>query len=229
MNKYRRYQEKVLAYSQKLSAEGYFGPASGTGGNVSVLVEGEETIAVTPSGKVYSQLTPEDICVVRFDGSTVLGEHAPSIETRMHLAVYRNRPDVNAVIHSHQPYASVFALINRPIPALFDEVVLKIGPVVEVIPYAISGSSELEENVASRLENRCNCYIIQNHGAIALGTSLEAAFNHAALLEKVAQAYYRALTTGQEITTLPEPAVYIMSEMLKSEQQKEIERKAGRQ
>ena len=83
--------------------------------------------------------------------------------------------------------------------------------------------------MASRLENRCNCYIIQNHGAIALGTSLEAAYNHAALLEKVAQAYYRALTTGQEITTLPEPAVYIMSEMLKSEQQKEIERKAGRQ
>ena len=114
MNKYRRYQEEVLECSQKLSANGYFGPASGTGGNVSVLVEGEEAIAVTPSGKVYSQLTPDDICVIRFDGSMVAGEHAPPL-ARMHLAVYRNRPDVNAVIHTHQPYASVFALINRPI------------------------------------------------------------------------------------------------------------------
>lgn len=228
MSKYRRWQEEVLATSQKLSADGYFGPASGTGGNVSVRVEGEDVIAVTPSGKVYSELAPADICMVRFDGSICEGEYAPSIETRMHLAVYRKRLDVNAVVHTHQPYASIFALINHPIPALFDEVVLKIGPVVEIIPYAVSGSSELEENVASGVANRCNCYIIQNHGAISLGLSLDSAYNNAGLLEKVAQAYYHALATGKEITTIPDPAAFVMSEILKSEQQKEIDRKEGK-
>ncbi len=229
MSTYRRYQEEVLAYSQKLSANGYFGPASGTGGNVSVRVEGEDVIAVTPSGKIYAELSPADICLISFDGSMVEGSSAPSVESRMHLAVYRNRLDVNAVIHTHQAFASIFALINQPIPALFDEVAVKIGPLVEIIPYAISGSSELEENVASRLDNRCNCYIIQNHGAISLGLSLAAAYNNAALLEKVAQTYYQALSTGKEITTLPDPVVYVMSEILKSEQQNEIERKKGKQ
>jgi ribulose-5-phosphate 4-epimerase/fuculose-1-phosphate aldolase len=228
MTKYRRYQEEVLAISQKLSANGYFGPASGTGGNVSVRVDGEQVIAMTPSGKVYSELTPTDICVVRFDGSMCEGEFSPSVETRMHLAVYLNRPDVNAVVHTHQPFASIFALINQPIPALFDEVVIKIGPVVEIIPYAVSGSTDLEENVASRLENRCNCYIIQNHGAISLGISLEAAYNNAGLLEKVAQEYYHALATGKEITTIPDPVIYLMFEILKSEQQNEISRKEGK-
>ena len=225
MSRYRRYQEEVLACSQKLSASGYFGPASGTGGNVSVRIDGEDMIAVTPSGKAYSELAPADICLVRFDGSMCEGEFAPSIETRMHLAVYRNRPEVNAVVHTHQPYASIFALINQPIPALFDEVVMKIGPVVEVIPYAVSGSSELEENVAARVDNRCNCYIIQNHGAISLGISLEAAYHNAGVLEKVSQAYYQALATGKEITTIPDPVAYVMFEILKSEQQKEMDRK----
>lgn len=228
MSKYHRYQEEVLAYSRKLSASGYFGPASGTGGNVSVRIDGEDMIAVTPSRKAYSDLSPADICLVRFDGSMCEEEFAPSIETRMHLAVYRNRPDINAVVHTHQAFASIFALINQPIPALFDEVVMKIGPVVEIIPYAVSGSTELEENVASKLDNRCNCYIIQNHGAISLGISLEAAYNNAGLLEKVAQTYYHALTTGKEITTIPDPVAFVMTEILKSEQQNEIDRKEGK-
>ena len=228
MSIYRRCQEEVLAVSQKLSANGYFGPATGTGGNVSVRVEGEEVIAVTPSGKAYAGLSPADICVVKFDGSVAEGAFSPSVETRMHLAVYRNRPDVNAVVHTHQPYASILALINEPIPPLFDEVVVKIGPSVEVIPYAVSGSSELEENVAASLGNGCNCYIIQNHGALSLGISLEAAYHNAGLLEKTAQAYYRALSTGRAVTILPDPVVYLMSQILKSEQQNEIDRKAAR-
>jgi len=225
MSQYLCYQEKVLTYSRKLSAEGYFGPLSGTGGNISVRVEEDELIVITPSGKVYTELTPADICVTRFDGSIIEGNLAPSIEMQMHLAIYHNRPDVNAVVHTHQPYASIFALINQPIPPLFDEVAAKIGPVVEIIPYAVSGSFELAENVASRLKNGCNCYIIQNHGAISVGLTLEAAYEHSGLLEKVAQAYYYALSTGKEITRLPDHVVCMLAELLKSKQQKEISRK----
>jgi len=227
---YRRHREEVLAYSRMLSTDGYFGPASGTGGNVSVRMEleGEKLIVITPSGRIYAELSSADICVARFDGSIIEGNPAPSIEIQMHLAVYRNRPDVNAVIHTHQPYASVFALINQPIPPLFDEVTAKIGPVVEIIPYALSGSDELAENVASRLKNGCNCYIIQNHGAISIGLTLEAAYKHSGLLEKTAQAYYRALSTGKEVTALPDHMVCLLAELLKSEQRNEISRKKNR-
>ncbi|MBS3943827.1 MAG: class II aldolase/adducin family protein [Dethiobacter sp.] len=227
MIQYRRHREEVLTYSRMLSADGYFGPASGTGGNVSMRVEAEggDLIVITPSGKVYAELSAADICVARFDGSIIEGNPAPSIETGMHLAVYRNRPDVNAVIHTHQPYASIFALINQPIPPLFDEVTAKIGPVVEIIPHALSGSVELAENVASRLKNGCNCYIIQNHGALAVGLTLQAAYKHSGLLEKTAQAYYQALSTGKEVTVLPDYIVCLLTEQLKSEQQNEIARK----
>lgn len=225
MDKYHLYREEVLAYSRLLSNNGYFGPVSGTGGNVSVRIEGEEAIAITPSGKVYAELSPGQICVVDQKGSLVDGEFMPSIETRMHLAVYRNRPDVNAVMHTHQVFASIFALINKPIPALFDEVVSKIGPVVEIVPYAVSGSTELEENVASKLNNRCNCYIIQNHGAITLGMSLDAAYRNVGLLEKCAQVYYYALSTGKKISTIPDQVASIMAQISESEQQNEISRK----
>jgi ribulose-5-phosphate 4-epimerase/fuculose-1-phosphate aldolase len=121
----------------------------------------------------------------------------------MHVAIYRSRDDVRAVVHTHQAYASVLALINQPIPALFDEVALAIGETVDVIPYAFSGTPELVENVRRSVANRCNCFIMQNHGALNLGRTLKQAWQNAELLEKNAQVYYHALTTGKPVTTLP--------------------------
>ncbi|MFZ5633518.1 MAG: class II aldolase/adducin family protein [Bacillota bacterium] len=224
LGKYGKYKEKVIKYAQLMLAGGY---TAGTGGNVSVLIEGEDAVAVTPSDRDYMELAPEDICVVNFDGAPLEGKLKPSIETGMHIAVYRNRPDVNAVIHTHQVFASVFALLNRPVPALFDEAVANMGDVVEVIPYALSGSPELAANVAGKLANRCNCYIIQNHGALCLGVSIEKAFRNVELLEKCARVYYCALAAGGEITTLPQSAVDHFLQILRREQDREVERKSG--
>lgn len=200
MRKYVQYKEEVLKYSQLLYNKGYI---VGTGGNVSVLIEGEDLIAITPSGKDYMTLTPEDICVVDFNMSLIEGKFKPSIETGMHICIYQNRRDVKAVMHTHQTFASVFALINEPIPALFDEVVLSIGDTVDVIPYALSGTTDLVKNVAEKLDNQNNCYIMQNHGALSLGINLQKAFTNVELLEKCSRVYYYALSTGKEITTLP--------------------------
>ena len=191
MGKYDDYKEQVLRVSRTLCDRGFFGTAHGSGGNVSTLIEGEEAVAVTPSGKKYTELTVDDICIVNFDFGRIEGKWEPSIETPMHVAVYKNRPDVNAVIHTHQVYASVFAVLNEPIPPLFDEVVVTIGNVIDVVPYGLSGSPDLLENVVSKLSNRCHCYILQNHGALSIGPDLERTLHFAELLEKTAMIYCR--------------------------------------
>jgi ribulose-5-phosphate 4-epimerase/fuculose-1-phosphate aldolase len=204
MGAYEKYQKEVLEASLWLSDNGYFGSLRGTGGNVSVRIEGRDLIAVTPSSVKYHEITPDDICIVDLAGAVVEGTRAPSVEAGMHAGVYRERPDVGAVVHTHQIYGSVFALLNMPIPALFDEVAFMLGESVDVIPYAVSGSPQLAANVADKLGNNANAYIIQNHGIIALGKNMDKALLAAELLEKVAHIYSMALSTGQKLTQLPD-------------------------
>ena len=202
-SRYFQYQEQVLECTVWLSEHGFFGALRGTGGNVSMRILGEKAFAITPSTIPYGTLSPADICIIDFDRKQVEGQYPPSVEAGMHLAVYQNRPDVNAVVHTHQLKASAFALINRPIPALFDEVVMNLGHVVDVIPYGLSGSPDLVENVVGKLSNGSHGYIIQNHGALCLGATLEKAWLNVELLEKTAQAYLDALSTGGEVTVIP--------------------------
>ncbi|MGD0020877.1 MAG: class II aldolase/adducin family protein [Smithellaceae bacterium] len=211
MTKYDNYKKNVLEASLWLSEHGYFGSHRGSGGNVSVRLS-EVAMVITPSSVKYQKLSVDDICVVGFDLS-VIGEKSnlkPSVESGLHSIIYQNRPDVNAVVHTHQIYGSVFAVINTPIPALFDEVSFSLGQMVEIIPYALSGSSELANNVAGKLSNNANAYIIQNHGILALGKNLDLAILNAELLEKVAQIYCLALSTGKPIKTLPESIVELV-------------------
>jgi L-ribulose-5-phosphate 4-epimerase len=204
MGSYEEYKKEVLETSLWLSEHGYFGSLRGTGGNISVRIAEKDLMAVTPSSVKYHEITPDDICIVDLNGAAIEGKRAPSVEAGMHAAVYRERPDVNAVVHTHQIYGSVFALLNQPIPALFDEVSFTLGESVEVAPYALSGSAELVANVTGKLKNNANAYIIQNHGIIALGKNMDKAVLAAELLEKVAHIYYLALSTGKPITTLPD-------------------------
>jgi L-ribulose-5-phosphate 4-epimerase len=178
-------------------------------------VPGEKIVAITPSGKPYFLLDLNDICVIDFDHKPIEGRLSPSIEAGMHIGVYKNRPDVNAVIHTHQPFASALAIINKPIPALFDEITVEIGHMVDIVPYAFSGSSELVNNVSGKLGNDCHCYLIQNHGALCLGTDMQRAMKNAELLENVAKIYYHALATGEEIKKLPPAAIDYFADMRK--------------
>jgi L-fuculose-phosphate aldolase len=206
MTKYDDYKKKVLEASLWLLEHGYFGSRRGTGGNVSVRIE-ESVMAITPSSAKYQDLSSDDICVVGMDLSVMEGTLSPSVESGMHSIIYRRRPDVHAIVHTHQVYGSVFAVINEPIPALFDEISFSLGQMVEVIPYALSGSTDLVNNVAGKLSNNANAYIIQNHGILALGKNLDKALLHAELLEKAAQTYCLALSTHKTIHTLPDSII----------------------
>jgi L-ribulose-5-phosphate 4-epimerase len=211
---------QVLECSRWLSENGFFGTLRGTGGNISVRVPGEDLLVVTPSTRRYDTMTPEDICVVDFDLKVVEGKLPPSVETGMHAAIYANRPDVGSVVHTHQFYASVFCVMNRPIPALFDELTYSMGETVEVIPYALSGSKELVENVAAKMSSLCDCYLIQNHGALCLGRDLQMAWMNVEFLEKSAKVYYHALCAGGAVSTLPADVVSMMTTLRRDAQAK---------
>jgi L-fuculose-phosphate aldolase len=225
MGRYDDCKQRVLKISQRLSADGYFGSKSGSAGNVSMLVEGENALAVTPTRMPYDVMTVEDICVVDFDLAPIEGKRKPSIEAPMHVAAYKTRADVSAVIHTHQTFASALSILNEPIPPLFDEVTLAIGNVIDVVPYALSGSRELHDNVARKLANRCHCYILQNHGTLCIGTDLDKVFTFVELLEKSAHIYMDALSTGKPITVLPEKTVAQLHAAVIARQDREIARK----
>jgi len=214
MSKFDNIKRQVLDSCRWLAENGFLGRLS-TGGNISVREPGEKIAAITPSGRSYHSLELTDICVIDFDQNLIEGSFAPSIEAGMHLGVYRHRPDVNAVIHTHQPYASTLSTINKPIPALFDEIFVEIGHVVDIVPYAFSGSAELVDNVTAKLANDCHCYLIQSHGAMSLGADMERAMRNSELLENVARIYCQALATGEEIQHLPPSAMDYFAEMRK--------------
>ena len=214
MSQFEPEKHAVLEATHWLAEHACLGKRS-SGGNVSIRIGGQDAIAITPSGRPYLKMAVEDVCVIDFDGKSLDGNLKTSIETGMHLGIYKHRPDVKAVIHTHQTYASVLSILQRPIPALFDEIIVEIGQVVEVIPYAFSGSDELVQNVVGKLNNQCHCYLIQNHGALSLGSDMERTLKNSELLENVARIYYHALATGLNVDILPEGAINYFDEMRK--------------
>ncbi|MHB8137692.1 MAG: class II aldolase/adducin family protein [Smithellaceae bacterium] len=228
MSQYENDKKNVLEASFWLSDQGYFGSLRGSGGNVSVRLN-DHAMAITPSSIKYQDLSTGDICVVGFDNSAIEVKNGlkPSVEAGLHGIIYQKRPDVNAVVHTHQIFGSVFAVINTPIPALFDEVSFSLGQMIEIIPYALSGSPELVANVGGKLSNNANAYLIQNHGILALGKNLDKAILHAELLEKVAHIYCLALSTGKPVTMLPASITDFVAAVRKSEVE-EAMKKSGK-
>lgn len=217
MNNYHSVRQQVIDYSRKLADEGFL---KGTGGNISIRIAGENALAITPSNQDYFSLIPDDICVYSIEGAKIAGELKPSIEMGFHSAVYQARPDVGCVMHTHQDFASAIALINKPIPALFDEQVRFLGRCVEVIPYAPSGTGMLAKQVKKSVRNHHNAYILKNHGVLCLGSTPERAYHNVLLLEKAALSYLLALYTEEKIGKIPLLIREIAFAKLRGEQKK---------
>ena len=217
MTSFDQARRQVLATSQLLAQKGYL---IATGGNLSVRIPGEQAFAITPSNYDYMKMVPEDVCVLDLEQQVLAGERKPSVESGMHAAIYRTRPDVNAIAHTHQVYASALALIDASIPALFDEQARFLGRSVAVIPYAPSGTGLLKNTIARHIRDHSNAYLLQNHGALCLGADVEQVAHNVEILEKCALAYLLALCTGNKVSRIPLAVREIAFSRLRADQKK---------
>jgi ribulose-5-phosphate 4-epimerase/fuculose-1-phosphate aldolase len=217
MSNYQEAKNQVVQAAQHLLAKGYL---SATGGNLSVRIDGQDAFAITPSNYDYAKMIPEDICVLDFHLNALEGARKPSVESAMHAAIYQVRGDVHAVVHTHQVYPSTLAIINAPIPALFDEQVRFLGRSVQVIPYAPSGTGMLKTTIARRIRNHHNAYIMANHGALVFGPTLERALHNVEVLEKCALAYLLAICTEKKVSKIPLAVREIAFSKLRKDQKK---------
>ncbi|MFI7012273.1 class II aldolase/adducin family protein [Streptomyces sp. NPDC050145] len=154
----------------------------GTSGNVSVRVgDGDEALVlVTPSGVPYDRLTPDDLLAVDLAGRTRRGALVPTSELPLHLAVYGSTP-ARAVVHTHAVHATAVSTLVPELPAIH-YMTMALGGPVRVAPYATYGTEELAGNMLGALEGRTGC-LLQNHGTVTYGDSLDAAYDRTAQLE----------------------------------------------
>lgn len=217
MSEYQTYKEEVVNTCHTLLERGYL---KATEGNISTRIKGRDAFAITPSNYDYAKMQADDICILDYEVKPVEGTMKPSIESSMHSAVYQTRADVHCIIHTHQPYASALALIKMPIPALFDEQVRFLGRSVDIIPYAPSGTGFLKNAVKSKVRNNNNAFILQNHGVLVFGVTMEQAIHNMALLEKCALTYLLAIMTEKKISKIPLPIREIAFAKLRADEKK---------
>ena len=217
MGAYDSYKKQVVDTAQSLTRKGFL---MATGGNLSVRILGQKLFAITPSNYDYMKMTPDDVCILDFELNRVEGTLPPSVESAMHGAIYQARPDVNAVAHTHQVYASALSLIKSPIPTLFDEQARFLGRSVEIIPYAPSGTGFLRDVVAKHVKSHNNAFLMQNHGALCLGHDLERAAHNVEILEKCSLAYLLALCAEKPVSKVPFAIREIAFSKLRKDQKK---------
>lgn len=167
----------------------------GTWGNISARIPEENVFAITPSGVDYETIEPIDVVIIDMDGNVVSGEKKPSIEWKLHLAIYKAREDIRAIVHTHSTYATAFAIAQKGIPGSAEDLVQITGGDVRVTDYVLPGSKELGAQVVKALENRTAC-IMANHGCVAAGRSLKEALKTALIVEKSAKATVYAQLLG---------------------------------
>lgn len=192
MNMTQELCQAVIDYAHQMMDKGLI---AGTWGNISVRIPNSELIAITPSGRDYRTLAVEDIAIVNLQGEWVGGRYKPSSELPLHLAVYRAREDVGALIHTHSIYASACAAARVAIPAIIEDVAMMNGGDIEVAGYAANGSADLARNCTDALGDR-QAVLLANHGMLGCGSNLKEAMTMCELVEKTAHIYITAKSLG---------------------------------
>ncbi len=168
----------------------------GTSGNASV--RNKEGFLITPTGIAYNDLTADQIVAMTLSGDVIKGDCKPSSEWHFHLGIYQARPEVNAIVHVHSPYATGLACNQKSIPAFHYMIARAGGNSIQCAEYATFGSEALSSNAVAALEDRMAC-LLANHGQISLGENLIQALSMAEEVEELAKQYCLALQFGEPI------------------------------
>lgn len=187
-----------------------------TWGNISYRDPETQLVYLTPSAMLYDTIVEDDVVVCKLDGTIVEGARKPTIETEMHLSIYRNREDVNAVIHTHPMYSMVYAAQGKDIPLIIDEAAQVLGDVCRCADYALPGTAELAQNCVAALGEKSNSCLVHSHGAVCLGADMDGAFKTAKVLEVTAQIYYMIEATGGKPVGISDDNIAAMQDFVKN-------------
>ena len=167
-----------------------------TGGNVSGRDPQTGLVTIKPSGVLYDVLKPEDLVVVDLDGRVVEGSRQPSTDTGSHLYVYRHRPDVFGVTHTHSNYATAFAAVGRPIPVYLTGIADEFGCEIPCGDYARIGGEQIGAEIVRAIGDS-KAILMKQHGVFTIGVSPEKALKTAVMVEDSAKTVWLALQIGQ--------------------------------
>lgn len=167
-----------------------------TSGNVSGRDPGTGLVVIKPSGIRYEHLTPENMVVVDLEGKVVEGKHKPSSDTFAHVHVYRERPDVNGVVHTHSTFATAWAAAGKPIPPVLTAICDEFGGAIPLGAYARIGGDEIGVEIVRSI-GTSPAILMKNHGVFTIGKTPEAAVKAAVMVEDVARTVYYALQLGE--------------------------------
>lgn len=191
--RYPEVRRRVAAVARKAYDRGL---VAATSGNYSQFDREAGLMVITPSGLDYDLMAPADLVVMDLDGQVAEGDLPPSSEWRLHAHLYRARRDIGGVAHTHSPYATSFATLDRPIPNLLIELQMFCGGAVNVAPFALPGSDELGAGAVQSMGDR-KAVLLSHHGAVAVGESIDDALKVALWVEDTARIAHLALTIGR--------------------------------
>jgi L-ribulose-5-phosphate 4-epimerase len=165
-------------------------------GNVSIRVGKEEEYLITPTANQYNTLTEDQIVHMAFDGTPLSSGKLPSTEAKLHVAVYKSRPKVQAVIHTHSTYASMLSISRKEIPIIMEEQIIYLGGAIDISSYGEAHTDDIA-NAALQAMGYKNAALLANHGVIVCGKSISNAVKNAELVEKLAKVYWGSLLIGE--------------------------------
>ncbi|MGB5705114.1 MAG: class II aldolase/adducin family protein [Polyangiales bacterium] len=200
--RFRQERERVVKICIELADRGF---VAGTGGNVAIRADAEHFV-VTASGVDYYSMSAADVCVLRLsDNEQVEGDLAPSVESSMHAGVLLNRPECDASVHTHQPVASAYTLLSRPLQVRDPARRSLLGPKVPCVGYAPSGTGLLAARVARAFKPKNYACLMRNHGVVCAGKDEAEALSRIAALESECAAFF--LDCANENANAEDPSV----------------------
>lgn len=200
--KYEKERQELIDCALKMEA---YGLIKLSGGNVSRRMPGD-LVLVTPSALNYHTMTPADIVLVDMSGNIVDGEHRPTSDLQAILHILRNMPDINVVLHTHQPQAVALSLVANELPVISTTMVDEIHGTVAVAPFTISSDKGMGVS-AVECAGKSLAVILKHHGAITFGKDIEQALSAAVYLEETCKVYLTARSVTDEIPVLSESQI----------------------
>ena len=210
-------KEEVLWGCRLMVERGYL---LGTVGNLSARADETDLVVITPTSLPYDTMTEEDLVVVNLNGEIVSGKHQPSIECSMHLGVYRARPELRALVHTHSKYATTVSLIKGLdiMPAIDTEQSLYLGGDINIVPFAFPGSKELAEYVKDGIGTTAGL-LMANHGALGVGISMKDAVIASDIIERNSEMYLLLKAGGFDYKPMTEDYKVFVKEKSKKKRQ----------